>query len=103
MVATVTTTTTTMTTPESSSHLISRIKQLETDLESTHIHAMQLLQSNNKMHAQASIYVQEIHSRDMKIEELKELVHWYEVEMGKVSITSVASDTFVSGNESLDD
>lgn len=64
--------------------LVERIKQLENDLESTHVHAMHLLQSNSKMHAQASIYVQEIHSRDMKIENLKELVHWYEVELAKV-------------------
>ncbi|QNP98033.1 YALIA101S06e05050g1_1 [Yarrowia lipolytica] len=64
--------------------LLDRIKQLENDLESTHVHAMQLLQSNNKMHSQASIYVQEIHSRDMKIEQLKALVHWYEVELAKV-------------------
>ncbi|KAG5356300.1 hypothetical protein CJU89_6027 [Yarrowia sp. B02] len=69
---------------EGSQLLLNRIKQLESDLESTHLHAMQLLQSNNKMHSQASIYVQEIHSRDMKIENLKALVHWYEVELAKV-------------------
>lgn len=75
-------------TPDSSSEgsqlLLDRIKQLENDLETTHVHAMQLLQSNKKMHSQASIYVQEIHSRDMKIEQLKALVHWYEVELAKV-------------------
>ncbi|KAG5367685.1 hypothetical protein CJU90_3989 [Yarrowia sp. C11] len=68
---------------ENDSVLLTRIKELETDLESTHVHAMQLLKSNNKMHSQASIYVQEIHSRDMKIEQLKALVHWYEVELAK--------------------
>lgn len=71
--------------------LLARIKQLENDLESTHVHAMQLLQSNSKMHAQASIYVQEIHSRDMKIENLKELVHWYEVELAKVRGADLSS------------
>lgn len=64
--------------------LLTRIKQLEADLERTQTHAMHMIQSNNQLHSTASMYLQEVQDRDMKIENLKVLVSWYELELAKL-------------------